>query len=124
MAAGRMALGAGLVVAPGLTGRIWFGRDGGAPAARALAVAMGARDLALGAGTAHAAETGAPIRPWLVASMVGDAADLLVTQRHRAVVPWPARVGVSVLAAGAVAAGAWLARRAEDVTPEAIITPR
>lgn len=124
MAAGRVALGLGLVAAPGLAGRIWFGPGGGARAARALAVAMGARDVALGAGTAFASGSGAPIRPWLLASAAGDAADFWVTQRHRAVVSGPVRVGVGALSAGAVAAGLWLAARSGDAALDTVIVPR
>lgn len=61
------------------------------------------RELALGAGTLHALATGRPLRPWLLAQAVSDAADagaLLLAVRDRQVSPPRALAVVAVAAMG------------------------
>jgi hypothetical protein len=108
IAAGRIGIGLGLVVAPTVITRRWVGADGERPGATVLAVGLGARDLALGAGTLAALSGGEP-RPWLVASTAADAADLLATIRGRRAMSAAAVAGVGLLAGGSAAVGAWLA---------------
>jgi hypothetical protein len=111
VAAGRAALGGVLVVAPGLVGRAWLGRDARRPAARAALVAMGARDLAIGLGTLQALSSESAAAPWLRAGALADAADVLVTLRaHRDLPPVGALV-VSGMATTGTALGAWLQAR-------------
>src|SRR4051812_6937066 len=78
-ARGRMAIGAALLVAPRLIGPMWIGAWGDSPAARLLARALGARDLALGLGAAVAIDRGAPVRGWLEGAALADTADLAAT---------------------------------------------
>ncbi len=110
LAYGRIALGAGLLVAPGAVAALWTGRDGRRPAARVLATGFGARDVALGAGTALALAHGQSVAPWIRAGMAADAADLLATWRARRSIPALPAVGVSLMAGGATALSAWLQR--------------
>lgn len=71
----RATIGVGLVVAPGLSTRIWMGE----PSASAIGAmrSLGAREIALGVGTLTAVQTGAPVRGWLEAGVLSDAADAL-----------------------------------------------
>lgn len=75
LAAGRVAVGVALTVAPGVAGRSWLGASAGEPATKVALRAMGVRDLALGAGTLHALGTGEPTRPWVILGGVSDAVD-------------------------------------------------
>jgi hypothetical protein len=107
---GRVAIGAAAVAAPGMWARAWIGDDGRRRSVGALAVGLGARDAAIGLGVVRAVGEGHGARPWLAAGVVGDAADLVATLRRRDELPAAAVVGVSLLAGGSIAAGAWLAR--------------
>jgi hypothetical protein len=109
-ALGRAALGAGLTFAPALAARAWIGSDATRPAARVVTTAMGARDLAIAAGTIRALRTGGDPAPWLAAGAFADAADLAATVRARHSLPRSGALGVAALAAGSATVGAWLAR--------------
>jgi hypothetical protein len=109
-AAGRAVVGAALTLAPGIAARAWIGRDAAAPGAQVVTTAMGARDLAIALGALRAIRAGRGARPWLLAGVLADAADLVATLRARDALPATAVAGVSALAAGSAAAGAWLAR--------------
>ena len=108
----RIAYGAGLLVTPASTTRRWLGGDGQRPGGGQVAIrALGAREIAIHAGALVAALAGAPVRPWLVASMGGDCADIVSTYAARAAVPdgsplaTLAVAGGSAALTGAVAAG-------------------
>ena len=109
-AAGRAVMGAALTLAPGIAARTWIGRDAAAPGAQVVTTAMGARDVAIGIGALRAIRAGMGARPWLLAGVLADTADLVATLRARDALPTSAVVGVSALAAGSAAVGAWLAR--------------
>jgi hypothetical protein len=79
VAALRIAYGAALAVAPARTTRSWLGEDAARPAGIVALRALGAREMALHAGAVAAAVAGAPVRPWLLASMAGDCADVAST---------------------------------------------
>jgi hypothetical protein len=128
-ARGRMAFGAAFLAAPGLAARGWVGDDATRPGTRVISRAMGARDLALGLGTVIAIDRGAPVRGWLEASALSDAADFLATLAGGRALPPAGRAAVLVLAAGSAGVTAWLARAVdsegeglEGMTPEAAIT--
>src|SRR6056297_1881126 len=109
LAAGRVAIGLSLLVAPGAVGRGWLGDVAGDRRVRMALRGLGARDLALGAGTLHALDQGVPARSWVALAALGDAADAV-----GATLAWPAlgsrRVVMTLLTAcpaavlGAVAA--------------------
>jgi hypothetical protein len=109
-ALGRVVIGAALTAAPGRTGAGWIGRDAHRPATQVAIGAFGARDLALGLGTAYAAGQGYGVRPWLRAGVLADAADLVVTLRARDHLSPLAVAGVGSLAAGSAVLGLWLSR--------------
>ena len=109
-AACRVGLGAALVVAPTAL-RSWIGPVARRPGAQVLIRAFGARDAAIGAGTLLALREGAPVRGWLQAAALADAADAvssLVAGRHLG--PRRARLAALAATAGAVTGG-WLAAR-------------
>jgi hypothetical protein len=109
-ALGRVAIGAGFVLAPERAAPAWAGSVGARPGARVLAAALGARDLGIGLGALHAFQEGRGVRPWLRAGLLADAVDLGATLRHRTRLPATAVAGVVVLAGGSIALGAWLDR--------------
>ena len=112
LAAGRIVIGAALMLVPGRVATGWIGPRGGEPGAQLLTVATGARDLALGAGTAIALRTGSPARTWVLAGGFADVVDLAATIRFRDGIPRPAAAGVAALtvigAAGSVFAASRL----------------
>jgi hypothetical protein len=106
-AAGRVAIGVGLLAVPASITRGWAGADGATPGARLLARSLGARDVALGLGVLNALDRGDPsAKDWVRAAAVADTADAVATLLA---LPKLTRKGsaaaVIVLAAGAAAAG-------------------
>lgn len=106
--AGRIALGGGLLLAPKVFAKSWVGADADRPGAQVLSVAMGARDLAIGVGQLLATRKGFGAGPWVQASLLADAADLVATLRHRDDLPTLAGFGVPVIAGSALVIGAYL----------------
>jgi hypothetical protein len=105
-AAGRVAIGAALLVVPQLVTRSWAGESGTTPGGRVLGRALGVRDVVLGVGVMDALGRGdASARNWIRASALADTADALATALAYPHLPRRSRFGVLVLAAGAAAAG-------------------
>ena len=86
VAYGRIAIGAAMVV-PDLVTRPWLGAVADTTGARVLSAGFGARDIAVGAGTAYALHTGGAARPWLLAAAFTDAVDLAATFATRRALP-------------------------------------
>jgi hypothetical protein len=107
-ALGRFALGGGLVVAPGLVAGGWVGAPADKRPGQALAIGLGARDVAIAAGALRAIGAGRGARPWLLAGMLADAADLAGTLRASGELPPPAAPVVGAIAGASVLLGAWL----------------
>jgi hypothetical protein len=111
LAAGRIAIGAASLLAPGVLGRTVMGRHGAGDGTRLFARMVGARDLGLGLGLLVALERRAPVHGWLEASAAVDAIDaaaVLVARRHIRAAVFP---GVLGLAAAGALLSAWLARQ-------------
>lgn len=105
---GRAVVGAILSVDPGRAGAAWYGHQPTRTTQMALR-SMGARDLAIGVGTALA--TGDSARSWLLAGAIADAADAATVVIGRGVVK---RANMIAFGSGALAfavLGAWLSRR-------------
>jgi hypothetical protein len=105
LALNRISFGAGLILAPRLYARSWVGSDAaGEESTKVLARALGARDLALGAGGLLALREGDAerARRWFAAQGVTDAVDLLATLAARDL-PMPARLFAITMAAGSTA---------------------
>jgi hypothetical protein len=107
-AAGRLVLGAGLVVAPGVVAGGWVGGVADRREGQALAVGLGARDVALALGALRGLRSRRGAGPWIRAGMLADAADLAGTLRARDSLPPLAAPAVAALAGGSVLLGAWL----------------
>ncbi len=115
LGAGRIALGVGFTLTPGLALRLWPGRPApaaGADAAvaRMLARSTGGRDISLGVGLLLAQKHGSSVRGWLEAGMLADVADavaILVAFPH---LPRTKAVLMLAAALGTAAAGRQLAR--------------
>jgi hypothetical protein len=111
-ALGRIALGGALTVAPRLATTAWIGaRTARRPGAQVVAAALGARDLAIGAGTARAVAQGHGAPPWLLAGAFADAVDLVASVRARDELPAFGVVSVVAMAGGSTALGLWLRGR-------------
>ena len=116
LARGRIAIGAAAVLAPGLASRALSGRSASG-IEPLLARMLGARDLTLGLGTVIALDRGAPVRGWLEASAVSDAADLISCLLARSRMSRTAFSGTVAIAAMSAVGGALLARRLDPAPP-------
>jgi hypothetical protein len=121
-ARGRMAIGAALIVAPRLAGPMWIGGEADSRAVKVLARGLGARDLALGLGTAVALDRGKPVRGWLEGAALADAVDLLATLVAGDSIPRGARRAVLLIAAGSLATCAALSRTVDTPSGEHEVT--
>ncbi len=111
---GRIGLGVGYSLFPGLALRAWPGRPadtaGDAALLKMLARSTGGRDISLGLGVLFAQKHGTPVRGWLEAAMLADVADavaILLTFKH---LPRARAVLMLGAALGTAAAGHKLAR--------------
>ena len=75
LSAGRVVVGAALIVLPGSAAGPWIGPAANDPTVKVLTRAMGVRDLALGVGTMRALAAGEPARDWTLAGGVSDLVD-------------------------------------------------
>ncbi len=115
LAAGRLAIGAGLVAKPqSQLGTGWIGEDAKRPTAAVPLRAVGARDMALALGTLAAQRTGGPVKPWLLCAMLADATDLVATFAAGRAVPKASKALIALLAGGAIVQQLALARRVAD----------
>jgi hypothetical protein len=100
VAALRMAYGAALAVAPARTARGWLGEDSGRPEAVVALRCLGAREVVIHAGAAAAAYRAGAVRPWLLASIGGDCADIASTFAGGSHLPEGAPVKTAAVAGG------------------------
>ena len=121
-ARGRMAIGAALIVAPRLAGPMWIGGEADSRAVKVLARGLGARDLALGLGTAVALDRGKPVRGWLEGAALADAVDHVATLVAGDSIPRGARRAVLLIAAGSLATCAALSRAVDTPSGEHEVT--
>jgi hypothetical protein len=110
VAAARIGIGVALMVAPGRVAAAWTGRDGARPTVRILAAGLGARDVAIGVGTAWAVGQGFGAGPWLRAGALADATDCVAMLRAAGSLPALRVAAGAALAAGGALSGTWLAR--------------
>jgi hypothetical protein len=109
----RVAIGAGLMLAPGAVGRLWVGSWAKDERTRVLARAVGARDLALGASGLLALRRGDTegARLSFAGQALADAVDFAALTLADRRVPRAARVLGGTLAAGSAALAAAYAAR-------------
>lgn len=108
----RAILGLGLLVVPGVLGRAWLGRGGGAPATRAGLRMTGARDVVLGVGALTAIKEGAHGPEWMSMAAVADGVDAAVCLVSPGI-GWRARI-VGLVAGASAVLGLRLARDLAD----------
>jgi hypothetical protein len=73
----RIAYGVALLLAPAkVAGNRWLGPGAGEPAAEVPLRGMGAREVAVHGLALAALLRGSAVRPWLIASVAGDLADV------------------------------------------------
>ena len=84
---------------------LWVGRPAGRPHGRALSRAVGARDLAIGAGLLTAIGSGRSAGPWLLAGLIADTADLTATLADRDGLPPTAVPLIGAFAGAGIALG-------------------
>jgi hypothetical protein len=107
----RIAIGAGLVLAPGMLARVWVGSWASDERAKVLARSLGIRDLALGAAGVLATRDGD--RTWVrrafAAQAAADALDFVALVAGRKV-PLASRVLGGAMAGGSAAVAGLYAR--------------
>ena len=107
LAAGRVAFGAGLALAPARFAGVWLGPRARDPRTQVICRGFGVRDLALGAGgllSLQRDDFGRP-RWWFAAQAASDAADLLATLAAWRSLPPIRRRLVAAVAGGSAAVG-------------------
>jgi hypothetical protein len=106
VAAFRLAYGAALAAAPARTAGPWLGPDVSRPATVAALRCLGAREIVIHAGAVAAAAAGAPVRPWLLASIGGDCSDIAATFAGGSHLPAGAPIKTLAVAGGSAALSA------------------
>jgi hypothetical protein len=117
LAAGRVAIGLGLLAAPRLSLGLWIGRDAGvasAPVGRAL----GIREVVLGAMALHTLDRPQVARRWLRTLAVCDAVDVVATLAARPALPLHGRTLIGAMASAGTAGQLWAAARLPDAPPD------
>jgi hypothetical protein len=109
-AIGRLALGAGLLIAPALAARGWIGGDASSPGTRVVTRALAIRDVALGAGLLWALDKREPVHAWITGAAAVDAVDAAATLAGWSELPRLGRAGVVALATGSAVQMGLLAR--------------
>jgi hypothetical protein len=78
-ALGRLAFGAGLLARPEAIASGWLGGDAERPPVQIALRGLGARDIALSAGTLASLGDERKLVPWLAAAVLSDVADVAST---------------------------------------------
>ena len=112
-AAGRVAFGAGMLLAPRKVAHGWIGDDVERPPVAVLVRAVGARDLILGGGALLALASGQPAKAWLQAGVAADLADTAITAAALGKLPRQGALATMALTLVAAYGGSRLAAKAE-----------
>jgi hypothetical protein len=111
LAAGRVAYGVGLLVAPTRTAGGWLGRENlERPSVQAVVRSVGIRDVVLGMIALHTIDHPEVGPRWQATCAVVDSVDLLATVAARADLPAAGVAGTAVIAGGAAVGGFYFAR--------------
>jgi len=95
----RAAYGAAMLTTPGRIGEPWLGRPAPTAPSDVPLRGVGGREVALHLAGGAAILRGAPVRPWLLASLGGDLTDLASTIAQRRQLP-PGGLRACLLAGG------------------------
>lgn len=112
-ALGRLGFGAGLLASPERLASGWLGRDARRGPTKLAVRALGARDVAISAGTLATLREERPdqLRLWLAAAVLSDVVDTAATAATAGdALPANARWGTVVLGGGSALAGFALLR--------------
>lgn len=120
MAAGRVAFGLSMALAPRFTAVTWVGREGRTTGTQVLTRATGGRDAALGIGAMVALLRHDDARPWIGAQVAADLTDFVATAVAGDDLPPSGRRGVLALAGVATVAGLGTLLAAGDGDPAAV----
>ena len=110
----RLAIGISLLVAPRLAVKVWTGERSDSSALVLTARGLGAREVALAAGTLAAMENGGAARRWVEAAVIADTADALSTLGRLPGMTTIKRLGQFVGAGGAALLGIKIASSMDD----------
>ncbi len=111
--AGRLVLGGALAVAPAQAAQPWLGGGVWHRSTRDAVRLLGVRDAVIGFGLLDAQRRGGPVRPWLVAAMVADAADAVLAGAEASRSQRVGAVVTTVAATSGALTAALLLRRAD-----------
>jgi hypothetical protein len=118
-AVNRVAMGTGLMLAPGLVGRTWAASTARDPRAKVLSRALGARDLTLGLASLMALREGE--QGWasraFAAQAFADGVDFLAIASGKALPLGSRLVGGTLAAGSAAVAGAYARRLGSRAAP-------
>jgi hypothetical protein len=103
IAAGRIAAGLALLLAPGRVSRAWVGDHG--PAGEVLTRCVGIRDLVMGGIAMHTVDHPQVGPRWVATCALADAVDGLASYAARRALPPAGAIGVPVAAAGSAVVG-------------------
>ncbi len=109
LAIGRVALGAGLLIAPGVVARGWLGDLGERPAVQSVLRGFGVRDMVIGMIALHTLENPQVGPRWQRTCAACDGVDALAAVMAARDLPVRGTLGVALLGGGAAAAGFWFA---------------
>ncbi|MDA8264756.1 MAG: hypothetical protein M0T79_05300 [Actinomycetota bacterium] len=114
LAGARAVIGAVAWVAPKAALKAWVGSEVSSQSGgRLLGRALGARDLALGAGAILAYRRGRPVRGWVEAGVLADAGDAVATLVGFRQLPKRTRWAVLASTVGATGLGYLVAQRVD-----------
>ena len=114
LAAGRIAIGAGLVAAPRLTIGLWVGREAASARVAPVGRALGIREVVLGAMALHTLGSPPVARRWLRTLALCDVVDLAATIAARRELPAPSVALIALLASAAAGGQLWAAGALAD----------
>ncbi|MGI9080844.1 MAG: hypothetical protein ACR2FZ_01010 [Thermoleophilaceae bacterium] len=108
-ALGRLAFGAALLASPARVASGWLGADAERAPVQIAIRGVGARDIALSAGTLATLNDAEALRRWLAGAILADLGDVVSTLlTPGSVLPGNARWGTVALGGGSALAGAAL----------------
>ncbi len=109
----RIVYGAGLIAAPERLARRWLGPASGSGPTQVPLRALGAREIVLHAGALTNFLSGGAVRPWLIASILGDLTDIAATAVARHELPDGAAAATLLVGGGSALVTAALAAALE-----------
>jgi len=117
VALGRIALGAGLLLAPRRLSRGWVGDDADRASVTVLARGLGMRDLVIGGIQLHTLDHPEVAPRWQRTAAACDLVDAAASVGARRELPLAGALGVALLAASAAALQLWAAGELAATAP-------